>query len=214
MLGLIGRKIGMSVITDGRGVLTPCTLVEAGPCVISHIKTQQKDGYDAVQLAWDERKEKRTPRPLLGHFKKAGVSPKKKLVEFRDFARDFSTSLSVGKEIKLEDVFTTDDRIKVSATSKGKGFQGVVKRHNFAGVGEATHGQHNRARSPGSIGGCSYPARVFKGMKMGGRMGGARVTVSGLRVLRLDAERGWVLLKGCVPGGKGGYVVLQKQFYR
>ena len=210
MLGLIGKKIGMSSLAGDGGRLFPCTLIEAGPCFVTQVKTQARDGYDSVQLAWGEKKDKNTTRPLRGHFAKAGLTPKRKLAEFRDFSRDFSSSLEVGKTLKVEDIFSVDEYVSVRATSKGKGFQGVVKRHNFAGVGEATHGQHNRLRSPGSIGGCSYPARVFKGMKMAGRMGGKKTTVKGLRVLQVIPERRWIVLKGCVPGSCGGHVILEK----
>ena len=177
MPGLIGKKLGMTSIYSAEGKNLPCTLIECGPCVVTQVKTVEKDGYSAVQLGYGERKEKNTPNALKGHFKKAGTSPKSKLIEFADFE-----DLNLGDEVNAE-LFQEGEFVDVVGTSKGKGFQGVVKRHNFRGVGDATHGQHNRLRAPGSIGAASYPARVFKGMKMAGQMGNERVKVQNLQVL-------------------------------
>ncbi|MDP4680466.1 MAG: 50S ribosomal protein L3, partial [Cyclobacteriaceae bacterium] len=172
MSGIIGKKIGMTSIYSADGRNVACTLIEAGPCVITQVKNEDTDGYTAVQLAFGERKEKNTPKALKGHFLKAQTTPKKEVIEFRDFREEFEGQVELGKTINVGDVFKEEDFVDVIGTSKGKGFQGVVKRHNFAGVGQATHGQHNRLRAPGSVGGASYPARVFKGMRMAGRTGG------------------------------------------
>ena len=206
MPGIIGKKIGMTSLftPDGRNV--PCTLIQAGPCVVTQVKTLENDGYTAVQLGYGDKKAKNTNKPLAGHFAKAGVTPRKKLVEFRT---DDVTSFTLGAEVKA-DYFVEGDFIDVVGTSKGKGFQGVVKRHNFAGVGGQTHGQHNRGRHPGSIGACSWPSRVFKGMRMGGRMGGDRVKIQNLKVLRVMNEHNLILVSGSVPGAKNGYVILEK----
>ena len=205
MSGLIGKKIGMTSIFDERGKNIPCTVIEAGPCVVTQVRTEEVDGYSALQLGFDDKAEKRANKAEMGHVKKAGTSPKKKVVEFRDFEGEFK----LGDTVNVE-VFNEGDFVDVSATSKGKGFQGVVKRHGFAGVGQATHGQHNRLRAPGSIGAASYPARVFKGMRMAGRMGGETVTVQNLRVLKVVPEKNLLVLKGCVPGHKNAYVTIEK----
>ena len=204
MPGIIGKKIGMTSIYSVEGKALPCTIIEAGPCVVTQVKTIEKDGYQATQLGYGDRKEKNTPNPLKGHFAKAKTSPKSKLVEFDGFE-----DLNLGDEVNVE-IFNEGQFVDVVGTSKGKGFQGVVKRHGFAGVGQATHGQHNRLRAPGSIGAASYPARVFKGMKMAGRMGGEKVKVMNLRVLKVMPEKNLLLLKGCVPGHKNSYLIIQK----
>ncbi len=205
MSGLIGKKVGMTSIFDDNGKNIPCTVIEAGPCVVTQVRTEEVDGYNALQLGFDDKAEKHANKAEMGHFKKAGSSTKKKVVEFRDFEGDFKLGETVGV-----DVFVEGEFVDVSATSKGKGFQGVVKRHGFAGVGQATHGQHNRLRAPGSIGAASYPARVFKGMKMGGRMGGGKVTVQNLIVLKVVPEKNLLVLKGCVPGHKNAYLTIEK----
>ena len=205
MSGLIGRKIGMTSIFDENGKNIPCTVIEAGPCVVTQVRTKEVDGYNALQLGFDDKAEKRTSKAEQGHFKKAGTSPMRKVVEFRDFEGEHKLGETVGVDIFVEGEF-----VDVSATSKGKGFQGVVKRHGFAGVGQATHGQHNRLRAPGSIGAASYPARVFKGMKMAGRMGGEKVKIQNLRVLKVIPEKNLIVLKGCVPGHKNTYVSIEK----
>ena len=204
MPGIIGKKIGMTSIYSAEGKNLPCTLVECGPCVVTQVKTVENDGYSAVQLAYGERKEKNTPKALKGHFKKAGTSPKAKLVEFDGFE-----DVNLGDEINAT-LFEEGDFVDVVGTSKGKGFQGVVKRHNFKGVGDATHGQHNRLRAPGSIGAASYPARVFKGMKMAGQMGNERVKMANLKVLKVLEDKNVLVIKGSVPGPKGSYVILEK----
>ena len=188
---------------DGKNV--PCTVIEAGPCVVTQVKTVETDGYEAVQLGFQEKKEKNTTNALKGHFKKAGVTPKRHLAEFKNF----DTQLSLGETVNVE-LFNDASFVDVIGTSKGKGFQGVVKRHHFGGVGQQTHGQHNRARKPGSIGACSYPAKVFKGMRMGGQMGGNRVTVQNLQILKVIAEHNLLLVKGSVPGCKNSIVLIEK----
>ena len=193
---------------DGRNVA--CTVVEAGPCVVTQVKNVESDGYTAVQLGYGERKEKNTPKALQGHFSKAKTTPKKKVVEFRDFRMEFEGGIQLGQEVIAGEVFKEGDFLDAIGTSKGKGFQGVVKRHNFAGVGQATHGQHNRLRAPGSIGACSFPSRVFKGMRMAGRMGGDRVKILNLRVLRIYPEQNLVLVSGSIPGPKNSLVILEK----
>jgi len=210
MSGIIGRKVGMTSIFSANGQNVACTLIEAGPCVVTQVKNLQTDGYNAVQLGFGERKEKNTPKPLMGHFKKAGTTPKRKVVEFRDFRVEFEGQVDLGKTVKSEDVFVEGDFLDAIGTSKGKGFQGVVKRHGFAGVGDSTHGQHNRARHPGSIGACSWPSRVFKGMRMAGRTGGDRVKVLNLRVLKIYPEKNLILVSGSVPGAKNSFVILEK----
>ncbi|NAS14201.1 50S ribosomal protein L3 [Poritiphilus flavus] len=205
MSGLIGKKVGMTSIFDENGKNIPCTVIEAGPCVVTQVRTEEVDGYNALQLGFDDKAEKRANKAEMGHMKKAGTSPKKKVVEFREFEGEHKLGDTIGVDLFVEGEF-----VDVSATSKGKGFQGVVKRHGFGGVGQATHGQHNRLRAPGSIGAASYPARVFKGMKMAGRMGGGRVTVQNLRVLKVVPEKNLLVLKGCVPGHKNAYVTIEK----
>jgi large subunit ribosomal protein L3 len=207
--GLIGKKIGMTSIFDDAGNNTACTVVEAGPCVVTQVKTEETDGYKAVQLGFGEAKVKNTSKALIGHFDKAGTAPKRKIVEFRNFSKDFDEEIKVGDVIMAE-IFEEGDIVNVVGTSKGKGFQGVVKRHGFKGVNDATHGQHNRQRSPGSIGAASYPAKVFKGMRMGGRMGGKRVKTQNLQVLKVIPEKNLILIKGAVPGHKGSFVILEK----
>lgn len=204
MPGIIGKKIGMTSIYSVEGKATPCTVIEAGPCVVTQVKTQDRDGYDAVQLGFGERKEKNTPNALKGHFKKANTSPKSKLVEFKGF-----DALNVGDSVDTN-IFEEGEFVSVAGTSKGKGFQGVVKRHNFGGVGQATHGQHNRLRAPGSIGACSTPARVFKGMRMAGQMGNKRVVTENLEVLKVLSDRNIILVKGSIPGAKGSFVTILK----
>ena len=205
MSGLIGKKVGMTSIFDEQGKNIPCTVVEAGPCVITQIKNIEKDGYDAVQMAFDEKKESRTTKAMLGHFRKAETTPKKVLAEFTRF--EIKKQL---KDIVKVDVFVEGEYVDVVGTSKGKGFQGVVKRHGFSGVGGATHGQHDRLRAPGSIGASSWPSRVFKGMRMAGRMGGDRVKILNLKVVKIFPEKNIILLQGAVPGPKGGYLLLER----
>lgn len=210
MSGIIGKKIGMTSIYDKEGKQFPCTLIQAGPCVVTQIKNQETDGYNAVQLAYGEKNEKRTSKPLKGHFAKAKTTPKREVTEFRNFRIEFEGGVKLGQEVLIQDVFVEGDYLDAIGNSKGKGFQGVVKRYNFAGVGEATHGQHNRLRAPGSIGGASYPSRVFKGMRMAGRMGGNRVKVLNLRVLKIIPEEHLVLVSGSIPGPNNSTVILQK----
>jgi large subunit ribosomal protein L3 len=205
MPGIIGRKVGMTSIYSAEGKATPCTVIEAGPCVVTQVKTQEKDGYEAVQLGFGERKEKNTPNALKGHFKKANTTPKSKLVEFKEF----EAALNLGDIVNV-DLFEEGEFVGVIGTSKGKGFQGVVKRHGFGGVGQSTHGQHNRLRAPGSIGACSYPARVFKGMRMGGQTGNRRVTMENLQVLKVLTDKNLIVVKGSVPGAKGSIVTIEK----
>ncbi|MBN2595966.1 50S ribosomal protein L3 [Labilibaculum sp.] len=205
MPGLIGKKIGMTSVYSAEGKNIPCTVIEAGPCVVTQIKTIETDGYEALQLAFDEKKEKRTTKALDGHFKKANTTPKKKLVEFGDFGADYKLGDVITIDIIEESTF-----VDITGISKGKGFQGVVKRHGFGGVGGQTHGQHNRLRAPGSIGAASYPARVFKGMRMAGRMGGDTVKVENLQVLKVIPENNLLLVKGSLPGSKGSYVIIEK----
>ena len=205
MSGLIGKKVGMTSIFDENGKNIPCTVIELGPCVVTQVRTLEVDGYNALQLGFDDKAEKRANKAETGHFKKAGVSPKKKVVEFRDFGGDYKLGDTIGV-----DLFAEGEFVDAIGTTKGKGFQGVVKRHGFAGVGQATHGQHNRLRAPGSVGAASYPARVFKGIKMAGRMGGDKVTVQNLKVLKVVPEKNLLVLKGCVPGHKNAYVTIEK----
>ena len=205
MPGLIGKKIGMTSIFSEEGKNIPCTILEVGPCMVTQIKTEEIDGYNAVQLGYDDQKESRVGKAALGHFKNAKSSPLKKLVEFSD---DFDEVL-LGATYNA-DLFQEGDFVSVSGTSKGKGFQGVVKRHNFRGVGDATHGQHNRLRAPGSIGAASYPARVFKGMRMAGQTGNARVKVDNLQVVKVLVEKNMVVVKGAVPGAKNSYITIEK----
>ncbi|MEP2771728.1 MAG: 50S ribosomal protein L3 [Fulvivirga sp.] len=210
MSGIIGKKIGMTSIFGANGQNVPCTVIEAGPCVVTQVKNEEKDGYTAVQLGYGERKEKNTPNALLGHFKKAQTTPKKEVVEFRDFRIEFEGGIQLGQEIKVGDVFVEGDFVDAIGTSKGKGFQGVVKRHGFGGVGQRTHGQHNRERAPGSIGGASFPARVFKGMRMAGRTGGSRTTMLNLKVMKIIPEKNIILVSGSVPGANNSTVILEK----
>ncbi|WP_396182342.1 50S ribosomal protein L3 [Flavobacterium sp.] len=205
MSGLIGKKIGMTSIFDENGKNIPCTVIEAGPCVVTQVRTKAVDGYEAFQLGFDDKTEKHATKADLGHFKKAGTSAKKKVVEFQEFEMEYKLG-----DLITVDLFSEGEFVDVQGVSKGKGFQGVVKRHGFGGVGQATHGQHNRLRAPGSVGASSYPSRVFKGMRMGGRMGGDNVTIQNLRVLKVVADKNLLLVKGCVPGYKNSYVIIQK----
>ena len=205
MSGLIGKKIGMTSLFDDNGKNIPCTVLEAGPCLVTQVRTVEVDGYNAVQLGFDDKAEKKVSKAAEGHFKKAKVTPKKKLVEFQNFEQD----LNLGDIVTVEH-FLEGDFVDISGTSKGKGFQGVVKRHGFAGVGQATHGQHNRLRAPGSIGAASYPARVFKGMRMAGQMGNSKVKVLNLKVIKVVLEKNLLIVKGCVPGHKNAYVIIRK----
>ncbi len=205
MSGLIGKKIGMTSIYDENGKNIPCTVIEAGPCIVTQVRTNEVDGYEALQLGFDDKSEKNASKAASGHAKKAGTSVKTKVVEFQGFEEDYK----LGDAITVAH-FSEGEFVDVSGTSKGKGFQGVVKRHGFGGVGQATHGQHNRLRAPGSIGAASYPARVFKGMKMAGRMGGDKVKVQNLRVYKVVPEKNLLVVKGCVPGHKNSYVIVEK----
>ena len=205
MSGLIGKKIGMTSVFGADGKNIPCTVIEAGPCVVTQLKTPEKDGYSAVQIAYDETTEKHTSNSLLGHFKKANTTPKRKLVEFTSFENE----LNLGDVITV-DIFEENDWVDVTGISKGKGFQGVVKRHGFAGVGGQTHGQHNRQRKPGSLGASSYPSRVFKGKRLPGQMGGEQVKVLNLKVLKVIPESNLILVKGSIPGAKGAYLTIEK----
>ena len=209
MSGILGRKIGMTSVFDGDGNSVVCTVVETGPCVVTQIKTEDTDGYAAVQMGFGDKKEKNTTKALQGHFEAAGTTPKRHLVEFRDFAG--ADDLTPGDEVNVADVFAEGDRVHVVGTSKGKGFQGVVRRHNFGGVGMRTHGQHNRERAPGSIGASSDPSRVFKGMRMAGRTGGKRAKIRNLEVVRIFADQNAILVKGSVPGAKGGTLEIYKK---
>ncbi len=204
MSGLIGKKIGMTSVFSVEGKNMPCTVIEAGPCVVTQLKSVEKDGYSAVQIAYDETTEKHASSSLMGHFKKAGVTPKRKLAEF-----DFDESYNLGDVINAE-LFTEGDWVDVTGISKGKGFQGVVKRHGFAGVGGQTHGQHNRQRKPGSLGACSYPSRVFKGKRLPGQTGGVQVKVLNLKVIKVIPENNLILVKGSIPGAKGSYLKIEK----
>ncbi|NTU94666.1 MAG: 50S ribosomal protein L3 [Bacteroidales bacterium] len=208
MPGLIGKKIGMTSVFGADGKNIPCTVIEAGPCVVTQIRTEEKDGYAAVQLAYDEKKEKHTSGGLMGHFKKANTTPKRKIVEF---SNDFTKDLVLGDTITVTDVFHDQmEWVDVTGISKGKGFQGVVKRHGFAGVGGATHGQHNRLRAPGSMGASSWPSRVFKGKRLAGRMGGDQVKILNLRIVKVIPENNLILVKGSIPGAKGSYVIVEE----
>lgn len=198
----------MTVLYDERGRSVPCTVIESGPCVVTQIKTLAQDGYQAVQLGYADKKKKNTSKALQGHFNKANCTPKRQLVEFKDFAKDLDVKL--GQTIRVEEIFKEGEYIDAIGTSKGKGFQGVVKRHGFRGVGDRTHGQHNRERAPGSIGGASYPARVFKGMRMAGRTGGQRVKVANLKVLKIVPEQNLIVINGAIPGPNNAYITLEK----
>ena len=206
MLGIIGKKVGMTSIYDENGKNIPVTVIYTGPNYVTQVRTEEVDGYDAVQLGFDDKKEKNTPNALKGHFKKAGVSPKRKVVEFRDFEKE----VKLGDEITVDQIFTEGEYVDISGISKGKGFQGVVKRHGFAGVGQATHGQHNRLRAPGSIGASSDPSRVFKGTRMAGHMGNQKVTVQNLKVMKVIPEKHLLIVKGSVPGHKNTYLIIKK----
>ncbi len=203
MSGLIGRKIGMTSIFDVNGKNIPCTVIEAGPCVVTQVRTKEVDGYEALQLGFDDKKT--ATKAAQGHAKKAGTAVKRKVVEFQEFEEDYK----LGDTITVE-LFSEGEFVDITGTSKGKGFQGVVKRHGFAGVGQATHGQHNRLRAPGSIGAASYPARVFKGMRMAGQMGNEKVNVQNLKVLKVVADKNLLVVKGCIPGAKNAYVTILK----
>ena len=207
MSGILGKKIGMTSIYDESGRNIPVTVVEAGPCVVTQVKTKEKDGYDAIQMAFDERKVKNTPRALQKHFEKAGTTPKKLVREFSRFEEGHRKSL--GETITV-DVFMEGEFVDVTGVSKGKGFQGVVKRYNFNGVGQATHGQHNRLRKPGSIGACAYPSRVFKGLRMGGHMGNRTVKAINLQIMKIVPEKNLLVVKGSVPGSKNGYLKIER----
>ena len=208
MPGLIGKKIGMTSVFDSYGKNIPCTVIEAGPCVVTQVRTEEKDGYAAVQLAYDEKKEKHTSAALKGHFKKANTTPKRKLAEFPN---DFDKELRLGDTVTVNDIFDPSliDWVDVTGLTKGKGFQGVVRRHGFSGVGGQTHGQHNRLRAPGSMGASAWPSRVFKGKKLAGRMGGDKVKIINLRVMKIVPENNLVIVKGSVPGANGSYVILE-----
>jgi len=208
MSGILGRKVGMTTIFDEAGNQIVCTVIEAGPCAVTQVKNEETDGYTAVQLAFGDKKEKHTTKALQGHFKKANTGPKRHVIEFRDHAQ--AGELALGDTLTVSDVFADGDKIHVVGTSKGKGFQGVVKRHGFGGVMQQSHGQHNRLRAPGSIGQSSYPSRVFKGVKMGGRMGNDRVTVKNLRVVRVMADQNLLLIRGAVPGAKNSVLEIRK----
>ena len=204
MSGLIGKKIGMTSVFSAEGKNIPCTVIEAGPCVVTQIRTVEKDGYSAVQIAYDVKKEKHTSKSLLGHFAKANTTPKRKLVEFKSFDRE----LNLGDTVTV-DQFVEGDWLDITGISKGKGFQGVVKRHGFGGVGDQTHGQHIRLRAPGSLGASSYPSRVFKGKRLAGRTGGDKVKVLNLKILKIIPENNLLLVKGSIPGAKGSYLIIE-----
>ncbi|MEN8157365.1 MAG: 50S ribosomal protein L3 [Bacteroidota bacterium] len=205
MPGLIGKKVGMTSVFDKDGKNIPCTVIQAGPCTVTQVKTVESDGYAAVQLAFDEKKEKNTSKPEQGHFAKANTTPKKKVIELKGFVKDWKAG-----DVITVDYFNDDTWLDVSGVSKGKGFQGVVKRHNFAGVNDATHGQHNRLRAPGSLGASSYPSRVFKGMRMAGQTGNSRVKILNLRIVKIVPENNLLILKGSVPGSNGSYLIIEK----
>jgi len=208
MNGLIGKKIGMTSVYDGDGRNVACTVIEAGPCVVTQVKSSDTDGYNALQLAFGEAKPKNTSKPLKGHFDAAGTTPKSDLIEFRDFN---AVAKSLGEAITVSEVFNEGDTLHAIGQSRGKGFQGVVKRHAFGGVNDATHGQHNRQRAPGSIGASSFPSRVFKGMRMAGRDGNDRVKIKNLKVVKIFADRNLILVKGAIPGHSGSTVILEKK---
>jgi len=210
MSGLIGKKIGMTSIFGPDGENIACTVIQAGPCVVTQVKNQDTDGYRAVQLAFGEKKEKNTPKAAIGHFKKANTTPKRAVTEFRDFGTEYDGLAELGKEINIQDIFAEGDFVDAKGVSKGHGFQGVVKRHNFSGVGGATHGQHNRLRAPGSNGNASFAARVPKGKRLAGRMGNDNVTLPNLKVVKIIAESNVIVVSGCVPGAKNSTVILVK----
>ncbi len=205
MSGIIGKKIGMTSVFGADGKYIPCTVILAGPCTVTQVRTKETDGYESIQLAFDDKSEKRALKSEIGHFKKAGTGPKRKVVEFHEFP----APLELGSEVKV-DLFVEGDFVDVVGTSKGKGFQGVVRRHHFAGVGGTTHGQHNRLRAPGSLGASSYPSRVMKGMRMGGHMGAERVKIQNLQVVKVIPEQNLLVIKGAVPGHNGSYVIVEK----
>jgi large subunit ribosomal protein L3 len=205
MSGIIGKKIGMTSVFGAEGKYIPCTVILAGPCVVTQLRTKEKDGYESVQLAFDDKKEKQSLKSEIGHFKKSGTTPKRKVMEFREFPE----MPELGSQIKV-DLFTEGEFVNVVGTSKGKGFQGVIRRHNFKGVGMATHGQHNRLRAPGSRGASSYPSRVLKGMRTAGHMGAVRVKIQNLQVVKILAEQNLIVIKGAVPGHIGSYVIVEK----
>jgi large subunit ribosomal protein L3 len=205
MPGLIGKKIGMTSIFDKDGKNIPCTVIQAGPCTVTQVKTIENDGYASVQLAFGEKKEKNTSKAEQGHYAKANTTPKRKVIELKGFVKDWKAG-----DVITVDYFNDDTWLDVSGMSKGKGFQGVVKRHNFAGVNDATHGQHNRMRAPGSLGASSYPSRVFKGMRMGGQTGNKKVKILNLRVMKIVPENNLLILKGSVPGSNGSYLIIEK----
>ncbi|MFA6127358.1 MAG: 50S ribosomal protein L3 [Bacteroidales bacterium] len=206
MQGLIGKKIGMTSVFAADGKNVPCTVIEVGPCVVTQIKTQETDGYEAVQVAFDDKKEKNTPKPMLGHFKKANTTPKREVAEFK---KDNGEVLKLG-DVLTVDNFSQDLWVDVTGVTKGKGFQGVIKRHGFGGVGDSTHGQHNRLRAPGSLGASSYPSRVFKGMRMAGHSGVKNVKLLSLQILKIVPEHNLMIVKGSIPGAKGSYVIIEK----
>ncbi|MBT1696537.1 50S ribosomal protein L3 [Fulvivirgaceae bacterium PWU4] len=210
MPGIIGRKIGMTSVFGPDGQNIACTVIEAGPCVVTQVKNEQTDGYRAVQLAFGEKKEKNTSKAALGHFKKASTTPKRNIVEFRDFSTEFEAIAELGKEVRVESIFVEGDFIDAIGTSKGRGFQGVVKRHGFSGVGGQTHGQHNRLRAPGSMGNASFASRVIKGKRLAGRMGNDRVKLTNLQVVKILPEQNLIVISGSVPGAKNSTVILQK----
>ena len=210
MPGIIGRKVGMTNVFAANGENIAVTVIEAGPCVVTQVKSAETDGYRAVQLAFGEKKEKNTSKQMQGHFKKASTTPKRAIVEFRDFPTEFDSKLELGKEIKVTDIFVEGDFLDAVGTSKGKGFQGVVKRHGFQGVGGQTHGQHNRLRAPGSMGNASFASRVIKGKRLAGRMGGDRVKLTNLKVVKILADQNLILISGSVPGAKNSTIILQK----
>jgi len=210
MPGIIGRKVGMTSVFGPDGVNIACTVIEAGPCVVTQVKNEETDGYVAVQLSFGEKKEKNTTKAALGHFKKASTTPKRNVIEFRDFKQDYSSLIELGKEIRIQDVFAEGDFIDAVGTSKGRGFQGVVKRHGFSGVGGQTHGQHNRLRAPGSMGNASFASRVPKGKRLAGRMGNARVKLNNLQVVKILPEQNIIVISGSLPGAKNSTVILQK----
>ncbi len=208
MAGIIGKKIGMTSVFSVEGKNVPCTVIEAGPCVVTQVKTAETDGYEALQLAYGEKKEKHATKAEFGHFKKAGTTPKRRVVEFHN---TYQEEFELGQEVDVN-IFHEKDYVDIVGVSKGKGFQGVVKRHNFRGVNDATHGQHNRLRAPGSIGASSWPSRVFKGMRMAGRDGGKTVTIENLEVMKIIPEKNLIVVKGSVPGAKGSYLIIRKQW--
>ncbi|MBK6949484.1 MAG: 50S ribosomal protein L3 [Haliscomenobacter sp.] len=208
MNGLIGKKIGMTSIFDQAGRNIACTVIEAGPCVVTQVKTDDTDGYTAIQMGFGVAKEKNTSQAQMGHFQKAGTEPKRRILEFRDFN---AVNKSLGETVKVDEIFAEGDMVHAIGTTKGKGFQGVVRRHGFGGVMNATHGQHNRLRAPGSMGASSYPSRVFKGKRLGGRMGNDRVKIKNLRVLKIFPDQNLILVKGAIPGHNGAFVILEKK---